>query len=168
MTRRGLTASASGILSLTDPLGRFWIETPQRVNCVVNRNPKSCPKIRSFASHYASIHLPYDPCMVHWTLPGSGSFPIVGTTHTPSPIQGGPHALAVVVHGFTGTKDRNIVPAVAAGLAERGVLVHRFTMSHAGVEKDAGRDHPPRRLRPRQPCPLPRGCADGAQRHRRG
>ena len=68
-----------------------------------------------------------------WTLKGPESLPIHGATDLPEH----PEATALLVHGFTGSKDRNIIPALGRLLAEAGVLTHRFTMSHAGLEKDA-------------------------------
>ncbi len=69
-----------------------------------------------------------------WTIPGAEGLPIHGNTHAP---EGTPRAVAIVVHGWTGHKDRNINPAVATFLAEEaGVIAHRVTLSHAGVEKD--------------------------------
>ena len=50
---------------------------------------------------------------------------------------GPPRAVAALIHGWTGHKDRNILPAVATDLAAAGLVAHRFTLSHAGVEKDA-------------------------------
>jgi pimeloyl-ACP methyl ester carboxylesterase len=68
-----------------------------------------------------------------WTLDGSEGLPIHGNTHLPP---GPPRGVAVVVHGYTGHKDRNLVPAVTLDLADAGFVAHRFTLSHAGVEKD--------------------------------
>jgi pimeloyl-ACP methyl ester carboxylesterase len=42
----------------------------------------------------------------------------------------------LIVHGWTGCKDRNIVPAMTREL-ERDCVVHRCTLSHAGIERDA-------------------------------
>ncbi|MEO1129248.1 MAG: alpha/beta fold hydrolase [Planctomycetota bacterium] len=68
-----------------------------------------------------------------WTLQGSEGLPIHGNTHLPG---GPPRGVAVVVHGFTGHKDRNLVPAVTLDLADAGFIAHRCTLSHAGVERD--------------------------------
>ena len=72
-----------------------------------------------------------------WTLEGdaaAGALPIHGNTHTP---EGEPRSVCLVIHGWTGHKDRNITPVMTGALAESGHLVHRFTLSRAGVEKDA-------------------------------
>ncbi len=68
-----------------------------------------------------------------WTLPGPDELPIHGESDVPAHIE----ATAVIVHGYTGSKDRNIIPALGAHLANANVLCHRFTMTHAGLEKDA-------------------------------
>jgi len=60
--------------------------------------------------------------------------PLHGQTHTP---EGAPRGVAIVVHGFMGTKDRNIVPAITMQLHALGLIVHRFNLAHAGVEQDA-------------------------------
>ncbi|MEM1423330.1 MAG: alpha/beta fold hydrolase [Planctomycetota bacterium] len=77
--------------------------------------------------------------MKEWTIEGSGGLPIHGNTHTPD---GGACAHVVLVHGFAGCKDRNIVPALTRSLGS-ACVVHRCTLSHAGVAKDADRitDH---------------------------
>lgn len=69
-----------------------------------------------------------------WSITGAESLPIHGNTHSP---QGTPRAVALVIHGWTGHKDRNITPAAAHHLARMGLIAHRVTLSHAGVEKDA-------------------------------
>lgn len=71
------------------------------------------------------------PDDARWTISGSEDLPISGATMSPP---GEPRAVALMVHGWTGHMDRNVTPAFAAGLAERGVIAHRFTLSHAGVE----------------------------------
>ena len=72
--------------------------------------------------------------MSEWTITGSEGLPIHGETHTP---EGTPRGVAIVVHGFMGTKDRNIIPAISMQLHSMGMIVHRFNLAHAGVEKDA-------------------------------
>ena len=70
-----------------------------------------------------------------WAIPGAEDLPIHGNTHIPE--SGHPRAVAIVVHGWTGNKDRNINPAIAAFLAdEANVIAHRITLSHAGVARD--------------------------------
>lgn len=70
-----------------------------------------------------------------WDIPGAEDLPIHGNTHTPD--AGSPRAVAIVVHGWTGNKDRNINPAIAAFLAdEANIIAHRVTLSHAGVARD--------------------------------
>ena len=68
-----------------------------------------------------------------WTLTGPEGLPIHGESDLPVRAA----AAALIVHGFTGSKDRNIIPALGRHLAEAGVAAHRFTMTHAGLEKDA-------------------------------
>ncbi len=70
-----------------------------------------------------------------WTIGGSGGLPIHGNTHTP---QGDSRASVLLIHGWTGCKDRNIVPALAH-LLRREHTVHRCTLGHAGIEKDRDR-----------------------------
>jgi len=72
--------------------------------------------------------------ITEWTIEGAERLPIHGNAHRP---EGDPRGVALVVHGWTGHKDRNIVPAVTADLADAGYVAHRFTLSHAGVEKGA-------------------------------
>lgn len=74
------------------------------------------------------------PTSETWSIPGAEGLPIHGNTHEPdAPAR----ATAICIHGYTGHKDRGVTPAVAAFLAgEAGVLAHRITLSHAGVEKD--------------------------------
>ena len=68
-----------------------------------------------------------------WSIGGSEGLPIHGDTDHPA---GTPRAVALVVHGFTGNKNRNIIPAVSRHLASAGLLSHRATLSHAGVGSD--------------------------------
>ncbi len=73
---------------------------------------------------------------VAWTIDGAEALPIHANTHIPdAPTR----AVALIVHGWTGCKDRNIVPVLAAHAASIGLIAHRFTFGHAGIEKDA--DH---------------------------
>jgi len=67
-----------------------------------------------------------------WTIEGSEGLPIHGNTHVP---EGTPLGHALVVHGWTGCKDRNIVPAITHALRS-SCVVHRCTLSHAGIGKD--------------------------------
>lgn len=68
-----------------------------------------------------------------WTIQGAEGLAIRGTTDRP---EGSAKGVAIVVHGFTGSLRRNIIPVVGRGLAEMGWVAHRFTMSHAGVGED--------------------------------
>lgn len=73
-----------------------------------------------------------------WAIDGSESLPIHGETDLPAhgaALRG----VAIVVHGFTGTRNRNIIPVVSSHLASIGLISHRFNFAHAGVEKDADR-----------------------------
>ena len=66
-----------------------------------------------------------------WSLTGSGGLTVHGKTTAPS---GTARAVALVVHGYTGHLDRNVVPLVARQLAELGCLTHRFNLGHCGIE----------------------------------
>ncbi|GAB4546953.1 MAG: hypothetical protein Tsb0013_06280 [Phycisphaerales bacterium] len=68
-----------------------------------------------------------------WTIRGAEGLPIHGNTHIPEVDA---TANVLIVHGWTGCKDRNIVPALTHLLAST-CTVHRCTLSHAGMEKDA-------------------------------
>lgn len=72
--------------------------------------------------------------LTDWTIPGAEALPIHGTTHHPDAT---PRAVAVVVHGWTGCKDRNIVPVLTQHAASIGLIAHRFSFGHCGIEKDA-------------------------------
>lgn len=65
-----------------------------------------------------------------WTLSGSEGLPLFGKTTEPP---ASPRAVAIVVHGYTGHLDRNIVPVAAQRLAAAGCLVHRFNLGHCGI-----------------------------------
>ncbi len=69
-----------------------------------------------------------------WTIDGSEGLPIFGRTHIP---EGNPRGIAIVVHGFMGTMDRNIIPAISDRLRKMGLVVHRFNLAHCGVENGA-------------------------------
>lgn len=66
-----------------------------------------------------------------WSLPGSDGLTIHGKTTSPA---GQARAVALVVHGYTGHLDRNVVPLAARQLAGLGCLVHRFNLGHCGIE----------------------------------
>ena len=73
--------------------------------------------------------------MTEWVVEGAEGLPVHGNTHAPEST---PRAHVLLIHGYTGCKDRNIVPALTNGL--RGsCVVHRCTLSHAGIEKDGDR-----------------------------
>jgi len=69
-----------------------------------------------------------------WTIPGADALPIHANTHLPDAV---PRAVAVIVHGWTGCKDRNIIPVLAQHAASIGCIAHRFSFGHCGIEKDA-------------------------------
>lgn len=71
--------------------------------------------------------------MTSWEIPGAEGLPIRGDTDHP---EGEPRGVAVMIHGFTGNRYRNIVPAFSTMLAEMGFISHRPTLSHAGVGED--------------------------------
>lgn len=67
----------------------------------------------------------------NWTITGSEDLPLFGkTTLAQEPAR----AVVVLVHGYTGHLDRNIVPVVAHMLADLGCIVHRFNLGHCGIE----------------------------------
>jgi alpha-beta hydrolase superfamily lysophospholipase len=66
-----------------------------------------------------------------WSLRGSDGLTVHGKTTHP---EGPPRAVALVVHGYTGHLDRNVVPLAARQLASLGCLVHRFNLGHCGIE----------------------------------
>ena len=55
---------------------------------------------------------------------------IIGSAHLP---EGRPRGVAVVAHGFKGYKDYGMFPRIAAALADRGLIAHRFNFSHSGM-----------------------------------
>lgn len=73
---------------------------------------------------------------IEWTIAGADGLPIHGNTHSPT---GDPRGVAVIVHGWTGCKDRNIVPVLAAHAASIGLVAHRFSFGHCGIERNADR-----------------------------
>lgn len=70
-----------------------------------------------------------------WELPGSGGEVIIGDAHLPAG-RGLPRATVLVVHGFKGSKDYGMMPALAATLAGAGCLAHRFNLSHSGMTRE--------------------------------
>ncbi|MFG0292623.1 MAG: alpha/beta hydrolase family protein [Phycisphaerales bacterium JB050] len=76
---------------------------------------------------YADATLP-EPV---WSLPGSDGLTLHAKTTHPDDT---PRAVALVVHGYTGHLDRNVVPLAARQLASLGCLVHRFNLGHCGIE----------------------------------
>lgn len=66
-----------------------------------------------------------------WSVRGSEGLTVHGKTTRP---KGSPRAVALVVHGYTGHIDRNVVPLAARQLASLGCLVHRFNLGHCGIE----------------------------------
>lgn len=71
-----------------------------------------------------------------WSLTGSEGLTVHGKTTSPA---GPARAVALVVHGYTGHLDRNVVPLVARQLAELGCITHRFNLGHCGIEFGADR-----------------------------
>ncbi len=71
-----------------------------------------------------------------FSTPGSESLPVAGDTTTP---EQSPRATVLVVHGYTGHKDRNIVPVAATFATELGCVTHRYTLAHAGIDPNADR-----------------------------
>lgn len=65
-----------------------------------------------------------------WSLAGSGGLTIHGKTTRPEST---PRATVLLVHGYTGHLDRNVVPLAARQLASLGCLVHRFNLGHCGI-----------------------------------
>jgi len=65
-----------------------------------------------------------------WSLTGSDGLTIYGKTTLPSAK---PRATVLLVHGYTGHLDRNVVPVAARQLASLGCLVHRFNLGHCGI-----------------------------------
>jgi pimeloyl-ACP methyl ester carboxylesterase len=73
--------------------------------------------------------------MTAWTLTGSGGLELFGDTHHP-PRGADPRACVVLLHGFLGYKDYGFLPPLAARLAARGSVVHRFNFAHSGMTND--------------------------------
>lgn len=65
-----------------------------------------------------------------FALYGAEGLPVYGTTVMP---EGEAVGVAVVVHGWTGHRDRNVVPVAAMLAREAGLIAHRITLGHAGV-----------------------------------
>ena len=70
---------------------------------------------------------------VAWEIEGSERLPVRGVTMTPTSEL---VAEAVIVHGFMGSMERNIIPSIAMQLTLRGFVVHRFDLSHNGIGVD--------------------------------
>jgi len=79
------------------------------------------------------------PNQTHFQLTGAEGRRLVGSTTTPNAGTASARALALVVHGWTGNKDRNIVPAAGNLLHDLDCVVHRITLAHAGVEPHGDR-----------------------------
>ena len=65
-----------------------------------------------------------------WTIDGADGEPIIGNTH---PVEGEPAGVVVIAHGFKGYKDYGMFPRIAAEMADRGLIAHRFNFSHSGM-----------------------------------
>lgn len=48
--------------------------------------------------------------------------------------EGPPRAVVILVHGYTGHLDRNIIPVAAHALTDLGCIVHRFNLGHCGIQ----------------------------------
>jgi len=72
--------------------------------------------------------------MTGWTITGGEGLPIHGVTDVPDDK---PRGVAIVVHGFMGTMDRNIIPAISRLLPAMGLVTHRFNLAHCGIEPGA-------------------------------
>lgn len=68
-----------------------------------------------------------------WSLPGSDGEPIRGETHVPGST---PRGSVIIAHGFKGYKEYGMFPCLAAGIARRGYLAHRFNFSHSGMTEE--------------------------------
>jgi predicted alpha/beta-hydrolase family hydrolase len=71
-----------------------------------------------------------------FATPGAQGKPLHGTTSAPDEP---PHAAAVAIHGYTGHRDRNIMPVAAAILRREGIVTHRITLAHAGIREGEDR-----------------------------
>jgi pimeloyl-ACP methyl ester carboxylesterase len=65
-----------------------------------------------------------------WMIEGSDGAVILGNAHLPARE---PAGVVLVAHGFKGYKDYGMFPAIAASLARRGCIAHRFNFSHSGM-----------------------------------
>lgn len=65
-----------------------------------------------------------------WEIRGAESQTIFGTAYRPD---NAPVGCGIVAHGFKGYKDFRMIPAIAAGLCQAGLVVHAFNFSHSGM-----------------------------------
>lgn len=68
-----------------------------------------------------------------WTIDGADGEPIIGNTHTP---EGEATGVILIAHGFKGYKDYGMFPRIAAEMAARGLIAHRFNFSHSGMTNE--------------------------------
>jgi len=65
-----------------------------------------------------------------FSTPGAAGKPVCGTTSVP---QTQPRGVAILLHGWTGHRDRNIIPVAAKLLTDAGLITHRINLSHCGI-----------------------------------
>lgn len=84
------------------------------------------------------FHAPdWEPANTYdWAIPGADGEPIHGTTHVPPLERLRPQGVLLICHGFKGYKDYGLLPHLAEGAAQRGLVAHRFNFSHSGVTRD--------------------------------
>ena len=71
-----------------------------------------------------------------WTIEGASGEPIFGTSHVPPAELGRPQGVLLICHGFKGYKDYGLIPQLAEGAAQHGLIAHRFNFSHSGVTRE--------------------------------
>ena len=70
-----------------------------------------------------------------FVVEGACGRPVHGATLMTRGAAAAPRAASLTVHGWTGHKDRNIVPLAAELLRAFGCVSHRITLGHAGVRE---------------------------------
>ena len=65
-----------------------------------------------------------------FSTPGAAGKAVCGTSSVPETQ---PRAVAILIHGWTGHRDRNIVPVAAKLLTDAGLITHRINLSHCGI-----------------------------------
>lgn len=80
------------------------------------------------------------PREIDFELSGANRRMVVGSTLLPDGFPGiNARGVALTVHGWTGHKDRNIVPIAADLMRGLGFISHRITLGHAGVKPNEDR-----------------------------